>query len=160
MAGSASAIRTAQRQVRSSTASPSASTSRNTFISRATRSRRTNRRLGESSFCGDGSNIDTFHFALAASRRQRHSLIREWRCRRLAASAKWNVSMLDPSPQNDDSPKRLLVRLDRVAREMNVFLLVLALGLAVLDLTCLWAVRMADALPAMARSHATGAVTP
>jgi len=67
---------------------------------------------------------------------------------------------LDPSPQNDDSPKRLLARLDRVAREMNVLLLVLALGLAVLDLPCLWAVRMADALPAMARSHATGAVTP
>ncbi len=68
--------------------------------------------------------------------------------------------MLNRSPQEDDPPKRLLARLDRVAREMNAFLLVLALGLAALDLTCLWAFRMVDALPAMARGHATGAVTP
>jgi hypothetical protein len=68
--------------------------------------------------------------------------------------------MLNRSPQEDNSPKRLLARLDRVAREMNAFLLVLALGLAALDLTCLWAFRMADALPAMARSNATGAVMP
>ena len=68
--------------------------------------------------------------------------------------------MSNRSPRDDDSAKRLLARLDRVAREMNVFLLVLALGLAALDLTCLWALRMADALPAMARGHATGAVTP
>jgi hypothetical protein len=68
--------------------------------------------------------------------------------------------MSNRSPRDDDSAKRLLARLDRVAREMNVFLLVLALGLAALDLTCLWAFRMADALPAMARGHAIGAVTP
>ena len=68
--------------------------------------------------------------------------------------------MLDRSPQEDDSRKRLLVRLDRLAGEMNAFLFVLALGLAALDLTCLWAFRMADALPAMARSNATGAVMP
>jgi len=44
--------------------------------------------------------------------------------------------------------------------EINAFLFVLALGLATLDLTCLWAFRMADALPAMAQSNATGAVMP
>ena len=68
--------------------------------------------------------------------------------------------MLIRSPQEDNSPKRPLARLDRVAREMNAFLLVLALGLAALDLTCFWAFRVADALPAMARSNATGAVMP
>ena len=68
--------------------------------------------------------------------------------------------MLNRSPQEDNSPKRLLARLDRVAREMNAFLLVLALGLAALDLTCLWAFRIADALPAIAPSNATGAVMP
>ncbi len=68
--------------------------------------------------------------------------------------------MLNRSPQEDTSRKFLLVRLDRLAREMNAFLFVLALGLAALDLTCLWVFRMADALPAMARSNATGAVMP
>jgi len=68
--------------------------------------------------------------------------------------------MLNRSPQENNSPKRLLTRLERVAGEMNAFLFVLALGLAALDLTCLWAFRMADALPAMARSNATGAVMP
>ena len=68
--------------------------------------------------------------------------------------------MSNRSPQENNSPKRLVARLERVAGEMNAFLFVLALGLAALDLTCLWAFRMADALPAMARSQATGAVTP
>ena len=62
--------------------------------------------------------------------------------------------MLNRSPQEDDSPKHLLARLDRVAREMNAFLLVLALGLAALDLTCLWAFKLQDALPAMTRTSA------
>ena len=68
--------------------------------------------------------------------------------------------MLNRSPQPDDSPKRLLARLDRLAGEMNAFLFVLALGLAALDLTCLWAFRMADALPTMGRNNPTGAVMP
>jgi hypothetical protein len=68
--------------------------------------------------------------------------------------------MLNRSPHEDDSPEPLLARLDRVARKINTFLFVLALGLAALDLTCLWAFRMADALPAMAQSNATGAVMP
>jgi hypothetical protein len=49
-------------------------------------------------------------------------------------------------------------RLDRAAGDMNAFLLVLAIGLAMLDVTCLWAFRMRDALPAMARVSATSAV--
>ena len=68
--------------------------------------------------------------------------------------------MLDRSPQEDDSRKRLLVRLDRLAGEMNAFLFVLALGLAALDLTCLWAFRMADAFPTMGRNNPAGAVMP
>jgi hypothetical protein len=68
--------------------------------------------------------------------------------------------MLNRSLQQDNWRKILLTRLDRVARRMNVILFVLALGLAALDLTCLWAFRMADALPAMAQSNATGAVMP
>ena len=38
---------------------------------------------------------------------------------------------------------------------MNAFLLALAIGLATLDLTCLWALKMCDLLPAMARATAT-----
>jgi hypothetical protein len=83
-----------------------------------------------------------------------------WRLSGLAKGMKWNAPMLNRSPQEDGSPKPLLLRLDRLAREINAFLFVLALGLATLDLTCLWAFRMADALPAMAQSNATGAVMP
>jgi hypothetical protein len=90
----------------------------------------------------------------------RCSLITDGACRRLAKGAKWNASMLNRSPQEDDSPRPLLARIDRVAREINAFLFVLALGLAALDLTSLWAFGMADALPTMAQSNATGAVMP
>jgi hypothetical protein len=38
---------------------------------------------------------------------------------------------------------------------MNAFLLVLAIGLATLDLSCLWAFKMRDALPAMMPATAT-----
>ena len=41
------------------------------------------------------------------------------------------------------------------ARDMNAFLLVLAIGLATLDLTCLWAFKLQDALPAMTRTSAS-----
>ena len=52
-------------------------------------------------------------------------------------------------------PRSLAARLDRAAGDMNAFLLVLAIGLATLDLTCLWAFKMKEALPAMARATAT-----
>jgi hypothetical protein len=63
--------------------------------------------------------------------------------------------MPNRSPKKSPSPKSLAARLDRAAGDMNAFLLVLAIGLATLDLTCLWAFKMRDALPAMARATAT-----
>jgi hypothetical protein len=41
-----------------------------------------------------------------------------------------------PSPQ-EQAPQTLMQRIDRLAGEMNAYLLVFAIGLAVLDLTCL-----------------------
>jgi hypothetical protein len=61
--------------------------------------------------------------------------------------------MPDQSPKKD--PQSLAARLDRAAGDMNALLLVLAIGLAALDLTCLWAFKMRDVLPAMARATAT-----
>ena len=46
---------------------------------------------------------------------------------------------------SDDDNKRLLARLDNIAREMNAFLVVLAIGLATLDATCYWAKTVSDA---------------
>jgi hypothetical protein len=40
-----------------------------------------------------------------------------------------------PSPQ-DQAPQTLMQRLDRLAGEMNAYLFVFAIGLAILDLTC------------------------
>ena len=50
------------------------------------------------------------------------------------------------SPRDDHSPKQLWQRLDRVFAEMNVILLALAIGLAVLDITCFSALGLSDAL--------------
>ena len=61
--------------------------------------------------------------------------------------------MPNQSPKKD--PRSLAARLDRAAGDMNAFLLVLAIGLATLDLTCLWAFKMQEALPTMARATAT-----
>jgi hypothetical protein len=63
--------------------------------------------------------------------------------------------MPNRSPKKNPSPRSLAARLDRAAGDMNAFLLVLAIGLATLDLTCFWAFKMRDALPAMARATAT-----
>jgi hypothetical protein len=49
----------------------------------------------------------------------------------------------------------LAARLDRAAGDVSAFLVVLAIGLATLDLTCLWAFKMRDVLPAMAQATAT-----
>jgi hypothetical protein len=46
------------------------------------------------------------------------------------------------SPKKQPSRTNLTARLDRAAGDMNAFLLVLAIGLAALDLTCLWAFKM------------------
>ena len=72
--------------------------------------------------------------------------------------------MQNRSPDNDNSRKGLIGRLDRIAAEMNVFLIVLAIGLATLDLTCLWAFKMRDALPTIGHlattSHPGAATRP
>jgi hypothetical protein len=61
-------------------------------------------------------------------------------------------------PEKNPRQRRLAARLDRAARDMNAFLLVLAIGLATLDLTCLWAFKLRDALPAASRTAAAAAV--
>ena len=63
--------------------------------------------------------------------------------------------MQNPLPGKDPRPRSLVARLDRAARDMNAFLLVLAIGLATLDLTCLWAFKLRDALPAMTHNSAS-----
>ena len=63
--------------------------------------------------------------------------------------------MQNRSPKKNPPPRSLTAWLDRAAGDMNAFLLVLAIGLATLDLPCLWAFKMRDALPAMAQATAT-----
>jgi hypothetical protein len=65
--------------------------------------------------------------------------------------------MQNQLPDKNPRPRTLTARLDRAARDMNAFLLVLAIGLATLDLTCLWAFKMRDALPGMTRNSANAA---
>jgi hypothetical protein len=55
--------------------------------------------------------------------------------------------MQQSSSRNGHSPRRLLHRLDRVFAEMNVILLALAIGLAVLDVTCFSVLRLGNVLP-------------
>lgn len=55
--------------------------------------------------------------------------------------------MRNERPQEDGKAKGLLARLDRAAEKMNAFLLVLAIGLAVLDFTCFWVLQIRNALP-------------
>ena len=57
--------------------------------------------------------------------------------------------MQNQLPGKDPRPGSLAARLEHTARDMNAFLLVLAIGLAALDLTCLWAFKLRDALPAV-----------
>lgn len=67
--------------------------------------------------------------------------------------------MRNERPQEDGKAKGLLARLDRAAEKMNAFLLVLAIGLAVLDFTCFWIFRIRDALPPVARISAQAAAS-
>lgn len=46
-------------------------------------------------------------------------------------------------------------RFDRAIKELNAFLLVLAIGLAVLDATCFLAFKVQDALPSASVIHAS-----
>ncbi len=60
--------------------------------------------------------------------------------------------MENRSPQDKVRRNRLIDQLDRGAREMNAFLLVLAIGLAFLDVTSFVAFTIRDAAPSVARS--------
>ena len=51
------------------------------------------------------------------------------------------------SQRNGAKAKLGVGRLDRAAGEVNVFLLVLAIGLAILDGTCFFAFKVREALP-------------
>lgn len=59
--------------------------------------------------------------------------------------------MENRSLQQRGSAQRWIDPLDRIAREMNAFLLVLAIGLAALDVTGFVAFTVRDAAPAVAR---------
>ena len=59
--------------------------------------------------------------------------------------------MENRSPQHNASAKQLINRLDRLAREMNAMLLVLAIGLAALDVSGVVAAVIRDAAPSVAR---------
>jgi hypothetical protein len=58
--------------------------------------------------------------------------------------------------KRDRSKKRLLNRIDRVAGEMNVFLLIVAIGLAFLDFTCFFVLETRGTIPAQHRAAAFG----
>jgi len=59
--------------------------------------------------------------------------------------------MPNRSPKKSPSPKSLAARLDRAAGDMNAFLLVLAIGLATLDLTFLVTQNVVNHLPPVTR---------
>jgi hypothetical protein len=59
--------------------------------------------------------------------------------------------MENPLPEKEKIKKRWFNRLDSAATEVNPVLLVLAIGLAVLDFTCLFAIEMRAALPLVRR---------
>jgi hypothetical protein len=52
-------------------------------------------------------------------------------------------------PHENKGPKTLMQRLDRNAGELNTFLMVFAIGLAILDATCLTVLKLRD-IPAIA----------
>ena len=66
--------------------------------------------------------------------------------------------MQNQLPRQAISSKGLFARLDRAAGTMNAFLLVFAIGLAALDLTCLWVLTVRDALPSVTRLSANPAM--
>jgi len=74
--------------------------------------------------------------------------------------------MDNPTPTRPERKRPLLDRLDAAARDLNAILLVLAIGLAVLDFTCFFALEVANAMPprlpadAIAATPATAAIPP
>jgi hypothetical protein len=70
--------------------------------------------------------------------------------------------MEQPSPRNrsnDDAPQPLIQRLDRVAGEMNTFLLMIALGLGGLYFTSFLALKIAT-MPAVQFNHTAVSAAP
>jgi hypothetical protein len=55
------------------------------------------------------------------------------------------------SPRKDFSVKQLLQRVDRIAGDLNVLLIVIAIGLATLDLTFLITQNVVNHLPPVTR---------
>ncbi len=55
--------------------------------------------------------------------------------------------MDNPTPLRPDGKRPLLARLDAATQDLNAMLLVLAIGLAVLDFTCFFALEVRDAIP-------------
>jgi len=66
--------------------------------------------------------------------------------------------MENPLPEKQKSKKGWFNRLDSAAAQVNPVLLVLAIGLAVLDFTCLFAIELRDALPTARRIAAERAL--
>jgi hypothetical protein len=67
--------------------------------------------------------------------------------------------MQDPSFKRREDRSGFIFRVDRAARDVNAFLFVLAVGLAALDLSCYWAIKLRDSLPPAHPAMAT-AVAP
>jgi hypothetical protein len=58
--------------------------------------------------------------------------------------------MENPVRQRNGRKRRLVNRLEDAAKDLNAVLLVLAIGLAILDLTCFLAVQIRSAMPPQA----------
>src|SRR5262249_21626538 len=69
-----------------------------------------------------------------------------------------DVPMQNRLPEKNPRPSSLVAPLDRAARDMKGFLLVLAMGRAALALTCLWAFKLRDSLPSPSRATAASSV--
>ncbi|MGC2413210.1 MAG: hypothetical protein WA459_11010 [Stellaceae bacterium] len=65
-----------------------------------------------------------------------------------------------PWPSNDHPPRHLMRRLNRVFGEINVFLLAVAIGLAVLDLTCFVALSTSTEIARSQHSPISAAPSP
>jgi hypothetical protein len=55
--------------------------------------------------------------------------------------------MDDPNPARPERKQPLMARLDAAAQDLNAVLLVLAIGLAILDFTCFFALEVTKAIP-------------
>lgn len=74
--------------------------------------------------------------------------------------------MENPTQPRPDRKRQLISRLDAAAKDLNAVLLVLAIGLAVLDFTCFFAMEVRNAMPpriaaeAAVATPATAAIPP